>query len=110
MPQELRVVDIVKKANKWVCKMCSVKQSLAREYFRGSGQDCRSMVQQLSVRHLEMDQREAEVAKLVLQNKIQLPQPPPMDPVDLRNEATKGSIPTSQEPIPRLIANVLGVQ
>ncbi|XP_052903538.1 MRN complex-interacting protein [Anopheles moucheti] len=86
MPQELRVVrcfqclkyqvDIVKKANKWVCKLCGVKQSLAREFFRGSGKDCRSMVQQLSMRNFEMDQQEAEVTKLVLQNKIQLAKPP----------------------------------
>uniref|UniRef100_A0A182WNH4 MRN complex-interacting protein N-terminal domain-containing protein n=1 Tax=Anopheles minimus TaxID=112268 RepID=A0A182WNH4_9DIPT len=86
MPQELRVVrcfqclkyqvDIVKKANKWVCKLCGVKQSLAREFFRGSGKDCRSMVQQLSIRNLEIDQQEAEVTKLVLENKIQIPEPP----------------------------------
>ncbi|XP_050070350.1 MRN complex-interacting protein [Anopheles maculipalpis] len=86
MPQELRVVrcfqclkyqvDIVKKANKWVCKMCGVKQSLARVFFRGTGKDCRSMVQQLSMRNLAMDQQEEEVVQLMLENKIQLPRPP----------------------------------
>ncbi|XP_053659656.1 MRN complex-interacting protein [Anopheles marshallii] len=104
MPQELRVVrcfqclkyqvDIVKKANKWVCKLCGVKQSLAREFFRGTGKDCRSMVQQLSMRKLEMDQQEAEITKLVLQNKIQLSKPPlerdPRSPIAARNEAPQG--------------------
>ncbi|XP_310357.4 uncharacterized protein LOC1271539 [Anopheles gambiae] len=108
MPQELRVVrcfqclkyqvDIVKKANKWACKMCGAKQSLAREYFRGTGQDCRSMVQQLSVRHLEMDQREAEVAELVLQNKIQLPQPTQLDPAMLGNGTNESTNTTSKGP------------
>uniref|UniRef100_A0A453YNI1 MRN complex-interacting protein N-terminal domain-containing protein n=1 Tax=Anopheles funestus TaxID=62324 RepID=A0A453YNI1_ANOFN len=104
MPQELRVVrcfqclkyqvDIVKKANKWVCKLCGVKQSLAREFFRGSGKDCRSMVQQLSIRNLEIDQQEAEVASLVLQNKIQLPTRPvetvPTSTITEKNEALQG--------------------
>ncbi|XP_041786968.1 uncharacterized protein LOC121602278 [Anopheles merus] len=108
MPQELRVVrcfqclkyqvDIVKKANKWACKMCGAKQSLAREYFRGTGQDCRSMVQQLSVRHLEMDQREAEVAELVLQNKIKLPQPTQLDSAMLRNGTNESTNTTSKGP------------
>uniref|UniRef100_A0A182P785 MRN complex-interacting protein N-terminal domain-containing protein n=1 Tax=Anopheles epiroticus TaxID=199890 RepID=A0A182P785_9DIPT len=107
MPQELRVVrcfqclkyqvDIVKKANKWVCKLCGSKQSLTREYFRGSGKDCRMMVQQLSIRHLEMDQREAEVAELVVQNKIQLPQPPVERVVAPCNESTASGS-TSQGP------------
>ncbi|XP_035890869.1 MRN complex-interacting protein [Anopheles stephensi] len=86
MPQELRVVrcfqclkyqvDIVKKANKWACKVCGVKQSLAREFFRGAGKDCRSVVHQLSMRNQAMDQQEEEVVKLVVQNKIRLPKPP----------------------------------
>uniref|UniRef100_A0A1Y9H2K9 MRN complex-interacting protein N-terminal domain-containing protein n=1 Tax=Anopheles dirus TaxID=7168 RepID=A0A1Y9H2K9_9DIPT len=101
MPQELRVVrcfqclkyqvDIVKKANKWVCKVCGVKQSLTREFFRGTGKDCRSMVQQLSMRNVLMDQQEAEVAELVLQNKLQLPRPPPPTvPASVVTEQTEG--------------------
>ncbi|PSN47731.1 hypothetical protein C0J52_04606 [Blattella germanica] len=58
MPQELQVlrcysckifqVQIVKKSNKWDCKMCGEKQSLKKVYARGSGRDCRLHVQRLN--------------------------------------------------------------
>uniref|UniRef100_A0A8C5IAX2 MRN complex-interacting protein N-terminal domain-containing protein n=1 Tax=Gouania willdenowi TaxID=441366 RepID=A0A8C5IAX2_GOUWI len=38
----------VKKVNKWSCKMCGIKQSLLKEYGRGSGADCRRQVQKLN--------------------------------------------------------------
>ncbi|XP_058129794.1 MRN complex-interacting protein [Anopheles ziemanni] len=85
MPQELRVVrcfqcskfqvDIVKKANKWMCKVCGVKQSLMKEYFRGSGKECRSVVHELTERNIATDDQEAKLAEFVLQNDIQLPKP-----------------------------------
>ncbi|XP_020715820.1 MRN complex-interacting protein isoform X2 [Ceratitis capitata] len=58
MPQEVRIlqcsecklfqVDLVKKTNKWTCKMCNVKQVLRNEYFRGTGSECRAKVQKLN--------------------------------------------------------------
>ncbi|XP_043258949.1 MRN complex-interacting protein [Colletes gigas] len=41
-------VHIVKKAKKWQCKICNVKQSFSRVYFQGSGKDCRIHVQKLN--------------------------------------------------------------
>ncbi|XP_028329401.1 MRN complex-interacting protein [Gouania willdenowi] len=41
-------VQQVKKVNKWSCKMCGIKQSLLKEYGRGSGADCRRQVQKLN--------------------------------------------------------------
>ncbi|KXJ75016.1 hypothetical protein RP20_CCG012475 [Aedes albopictus] len=83
MPQELRVVccfqcrkfqsDIVKKAKKWTCKLCGAKQSLVKEYTRGSGRECRLLVQQLSEGTLQADQFERDVAERVLEGKIELP-------------------------------------
>nr|XP_029729103.1 MRN complex-interacting protein-like [Aedes albopictus] len=83
MPQELRVVccfqcrkfqsDIVKKAKKWTCKLCGAKQSLVKEYARGSGRECRLLVQQLSEGTLQADQFERDVAERVLEGKIELP-------------------------------------
>ncbi|XP_058058090.1 uncharacterized protein LOC131209118 [Anopheles bellator] len=85
MPQELRVVrcvqclkyqvDIVKKVNKWSCKVCGVKQSLAREFYRGAGKDCRSIVQKLEAQNIITEQREQETLRLVLSGAIQLPEP-----------------------------------
>ncbi|XP_030372766.1 MRN complex-interacting protein [Scaptodrosophila lebanonensis] len=69
MPQEIRVlqcssiscncyqVDIVKKANKWQCKICGLKQSVFKEIFRGNGAECRAKVQQLN---LERGKRQQE--------------------------------------------------
>ncbi|KFB38167.1 AGAP003801-PA-like protein [Anopheles sinensis] len=68
-------VDIVKKANKWMCKVCGVKQSLMKEYFRGSGKECRSAVQELTAQNIATDDQEAKIAEFVLQNDIQLPKP-----------------------------------
>ncbi|XP_072041813.1 uncharacterized protein [Amphiura filiformis] len=42
-------VQQVKKVPKWVCKMCGEKQSLKKEYGRGSGADCRKHVQKLNL-------------------------------------------------------------
>ncbi|XP_050336355.1 MRN complex-interacting protein [Bactrocera neohumeralis] len=58
MPQEIRVlqcteckmfqVDLVKKVKTWTCKVCNVKQRSLTEYFRGSGPECRVLVQNLN--------------------------------------------------------------
>ncbi|XP_069676650.1 uncharacterized protein [Periplaneta americana] len=68
MPQELHVlrcyscqtfqVHIVKKSNKWECKICGEKQSIKKVYGRGSGKDCRLHVQKLN----EMHMKETEAA------------------------------------------------
>ncbi|XP_065361953.1 MRN complex-interacting protein [Calliphora vicina] len=59
MPQEIRVlhcfnckifqVDIVKKLSKWQCRVCNTKQTVRKEYFRGTGTECRIKVQELNM-------------------------------------------------------------
>ncbi|XP_029368629.1 MRN complex-interacting protein [Echeneis naucrates] len=41
-------VQQVKKVNRWSCKVCGQKQSLLKEFGRGSGADCRRHVQRLN--------------------------------------------------------------
>ncbi|XP_053284131.1 MRN complex-interacting protein [Pleuronectes platessa] len=41
-------VQQVKKATRWSCKVCGEKQSLLKEFGRGSGPDCRRHVQKLN--------------------------------------------------------------
>ncbi|XP_037531414.1 MRN complex-interacting protein [Nematolebias whitei] len=41
-------VQQVKKARKWTCKLCGQKQSLLKEFGRGSAPDCRRHVQKLN--------------------------------------------------------------
>ncbi|XP_039668527.1 MRN complex-interacting protein isoform X3 [Perca fluviatilis] len=41
-------VHQVKKVNRWSCKLCGEKQSLKKEFGRGSGADCRRHVQKLN--------------------------------------------------------------
>ncbi|KAM7418269.1 hypothetical protein PAMA_017767 [Pampus argenteus] len=41
-------VQQVKKVNRWNCKLCGEKQSLLKEFGRGSGADCRRHVQKLN--------------------------------------------------------------
>ncbi|XP_065814865.1 MRN complex-interacting protein isoform X2 [Labrus bergylta] len=41
-------VQQVKKVNKWSCKLCGKKQTLLKEFGRGSGADCRRHVQKLN--------------------------------------------------------------
>ncbi|KAH8380249.1 hypothetical protein KR009_009681 [Drosophila setifemur] len=79
MSQQIRVlqcfeckmyqVDLVKKSNKWECKICRQKQDLLKEFFRGSGPECRAKVQQLN---LERGQREEQ--NLILKAQQQLEQ------------------------------------
>ncbi|XP_043071532.1 MRN complex-interacting protein [Drosophila grimshawi] len=59
MSQQIRVlqcsecglyqVDIVKKSNKWECKICLQKQNVGKEFLRGSGAECRAKVQHLNL-------------------------------------------------------------
>ncbi|XP_050089386.1 MRN complex-interacting protein [Anopheles aquasalis] len=101
MPQELRVVrcfqclkyqvDIVKKANKWACKMCGVKQSFTREFYRGTGKDCRSVMMALTERNITMDRQQEEIAQLVLEGVIQLPKPVARVDVDEKPATTQRS-------------------
>ncbi|KAM8709741.1 hypothetical protein ACLKA7_016534 [Drosophila subpalustris] len=61
-------VDIVKKTNRWECKVCRQKQVVHREFFRGSVADCRSKVQQLNLergqkRQAQEDRKILEVQK-----------------------------------------------
>ncbi|XP_017127647.1 MRN complex-interacting protein [Drosophila elegans] len=88
MSQQIRVlqciqckmyqVDIVKKANKWECKICRQKQELLREFFRGSGPECRAKVQQLNLdRGMQEEQLEENLfltAQQQLEQKENSPQ------------------------------------
>ncbi|TDG50254.1 hypothetical protein AWZ03_003159 [Drosophila navojoa] len=75
MSQQIRVVqcvecslyqvDIVKKTNRWECKVCDAKQVMQKEFFRGSGAECRAKVQQLN---LDCGQRkEAQAKRMILE-------------------------------------------
>ncbi|XP_017043334.1 MRN complex-interacting protein [Drosophila ficusphila] len=78
MSQQIRVVqciqckmyqvDIVKKANKWECKLCRQKQNLLKELFRGSGPECRAKVQQLN---LERGMQEEKLEEKLLDKAMQ---------------------------------------
>lgn len=52
----------VRKDKKFVCKMCGEKQSVRKEYGRGSGKDCRLHVQKLNTMRRSLEEgREAEL-------------------------------------------------
>ncbi|XP_076878623.1 MRN complex-interacting protein isoform X2 [Brachyhypopomus gauderio] len=55
-------VQQVKKSKKWSCKMCGEKQSLIKEYGRGTGADCRRHVQKLNLLRGELLEVENERA------------------------------------------------
>ncbi|XP_023184148.1 MRN complex-interacting protein isoform X1 [Xiphophorus maculatus] len=58
-------VQQVKKAKKWSCKLCGEKQSLLKEFGRGSGADCRRHVQKLNaMRGAKMEEQEAHAWSL----------------------------------------------
>ncbi|XP_037719451.1 MRN complex-interacting protein [Drosophila subpulchrella] len=80
MSQEIRVlqciqcqmyqVDIVKKANKWQCKICRQKQNLLKEFFRGSGPECRAKVQQLNLERGLQEEKLEEDLFLTAQEQV----------------------------------------
>ncbi|XP_062856935.1 MRN complex-interacting protein [Trichomycterus rosablanca] len=55
-------VQQVKKSKKWSCKMCGEKQSLMKEYGRGTGADCRRHVQKLNSLRGDLQEVENEKA------------------------------------------------
>ncbi|XP_072307540.1 MRN complex-interacting protein [Eucyclogobius newberryi] len=62
---EVFQVQQVKSVNKWLCKVCGVKQSVLKEYGRGSGADCRRHVQKLnSARGAKMEEEAESRAKM----------------------------------------------
>uniref|UniRef100_A0A1B6GUL4 MRN complex-interacting protein N-terminal domain-containing protein n=1 Tax=Cuerna arida TaxID=1464854 RepID=A0A1B6GUL4_9HEMI len=70
MPQEHYVLKcfscetfqshIVKKTNKWLCKVCGEKQTIKKVYGRGSGKDCRLHTQKLNALKGEKEQSTVE--------------------------------------------------
>ncbi|XP_076595087.1 MRN complex-interacting protein [Chaetodon auriga] len=61
-------VQQVKKANRWTCKLCGEKQSLLKEFGRGSGADCRRHVQKLNaMRGALMEEQEHNIQLLKMQ-------------------------------------------
>ncbi|XP_042349611.1 MRN complex-interacting protein [Plectropomus leopardus] len=64
-------VQQVKKANKWSCKLCGAKQSLLKEFGRGSGADCRRHVQKLNaMRGAMMEEQEQHAWSLWKQEEV----------------------------------------
>ncbi|CAK6980827.1 MRN complex-interacting protein isoform X1 [Scomber scombrus] len=58
-------VQQVKKVNRWSCKLCGEKQSLLKEFGRGSGADCRRHVQKLNaMRGAVMEEQEHDTWSL----------------------------------------------
>ncbi|XP_070818330.1 MRN complex-interacting protein [Chaetodon trifascialis] len=58
-------VQQVKKVNRWTCKLCGEKQSLLKEFGRGSGADCRRHVQKLNaMRGALMEEQEHNIQLL----------------------------------------------
>ncbi|XP_071314455.1 MRN complex-interacting protein [Trachinotus anak] len=51
-------VQQVKKVNRWCCKVCGEKQSLLKEFGRGSGADCRRHVQKLNAMRGEVIEKQ----------------------------------------------------
>ncbi|KAH8234925.1 hypothetical protein KR032_005825 [Drosophila birchii] len=82
MSQQIRVlqciqckmyqVDLVKKANKWECKICRQKQDLLKEFFRGSGPECRAKVQEMNLERGQQEERVEENLFLAAQQQQQL--------------------------------------
>ncbi|XP_014906002.1 MRN complex-interacting protein isoform X3 [Poecilia latipinna] len=69
-------VQQVKKAKKWSCKLCGEKQSLLKEFGRGSGADCRRHVQKLNaMRGAKMEEQEAHTWSLCEQEEEEEQQP-----------------------------------
>ncbi|XP_068181533.1 MRN complex-interacting protein [Antennarius striatus] len=63
-------VQQVKKAHRWSCKLCGEKQSLLKEFGRGSGADCRRHVQKLNaMRGAAMEEQECNT--LLLWEKVE---------------------------------------
>ncbi|KAK5896443.1 hypothetical protein CesoFtcFv8_009605 [Champsocephalus esox] len=58
-------VQQVKKVTKWTCTLCGEKQSLLKEFGRGSGADCRRHVQKLNaMRGAKMEDQEQHTLSL----------------------------------------------
>ncbi|XP_051862093.1 MRN complex-interacting protein isoform X2 [Drosophila albomicans] len=55
MSQQIRVLQCkdcdLYQSNKWECKVCRQKQVVLREFFRGTGAECRLKVQELNLEH-----------------------------------------------------------
>jgi len=54
-------VQLVKKVNKWTCKVCNTKQSVQQVYCKGTGAECRSVVIQLNEAKGNLEERENQV-------------------------------------------------
>ncbi|XP_013884996.1 MRN complex-interacting protein isoform X2 [Austrofundulus limnaeus] len=62
-------VQQVKKVKKWTCKLCGEKQTLLKEFGRGSGSDCRRHVQKLNAARGALDEQERRTCSLWEQEK-----------------------------------------
>lgn len=56
----------MKKAKRWQCKICGEKQSVLREFARGTGTFCRLQAQQLNEKKKEIDEVELNLSMSVL--------------------------------------------
>ncbi|XP_047190347.1 MRN complex-interacting protein isoform X2 [Scophthalmus maximus] len=65
-------VQQVKKVNRWSCKVCGEKQTLLKEYGRGSGADCRRHVQKMNaMKGAMMEEQEHNTWSLWEQDKAE---------------------------------------
>ncbi|CAD7081411.1 unnamed protein product [Hermetia illucens] len=85
--------DIVKKANKWQCKLCGEKQSLLQEFCRGTGKFCREYAQKMNSKCTSMDEAHLEVAT-ILEN---LNQDHETGPTQSNNITSSNSPPTKNK-------------
>lgn len=60
----------MKKANKWECKICRQKQNLLKEFFRGSGPECRAKVQQMNLERGKQEEQIEENLFLTAQQQL----------------------------------------
>lgn len=66
-------VDIVKKANRWVCKLCGEKQTLRKDFGQGSGEKCRIHAQQLNLARRDAESNEMPMMAHDETNQNELP-------------------------------------
>ncbi|XP_050716162.1 MRN complex-interacting protein-like isoform X2 [Eriocheir sinensis] len=65
----------VRKDKKFVCKLCGEKQSVRKEYGRGSGKDCRVHVQKLNTMRRSMEEEQEAALEATLEEECEVQTP-----------------------------------
>lgn len=58
-------VELVKKSNKWKCKVCGERQSVRQVYGKGQAPDCRRHVQKLNQMRGEKEREQLVLSRVV---------------------------------------------